>query len=243
MKAFKITLILSLAILVLGVCIFEFKKQTDLNPQIELVTNKEWSLSSAQLKEFEKINQAFISQIGLGNFVTEFSNIFKSLSKLSFVEDARWAWDYKRPLKIKAIISKPKALMFKNNDWYLVNDKGLVLKKVSLSETLDLPIFRSDELLRNDFLRENSFAILSAFDSDGSKIPMSAVSEIGKDKKGIYLILSEGYKVYMSDKKTAVQIERLSNVINYLKKENIHPEFIDTRLVQKILVRPLVKKD
>lgn len=242
MKALKVAFILTLAVAVVGVCAFEFYKHMDLKPQVELVKNKDWSLTTQQQKEFEKINQAFSSSLKFKNFVTEFSSVFKALSNLSFIEDARWAWDHNQPLKIKAIVSRPKAMMFKNNDWFLVNEKGTVLKKVGIDQTLDLPIFMSEQLLKNENLREKSFKILMAFD-DSTSIPLSAVSEISIDPRGISFLLSEGYKVYMSDKNPATQIERVSNVISYLKREKINAEFIDSQSIQKILVRPKTKKD
>lgn len=242
MKAIKVAFILTLTVTVVGVCVFEFYKHMDLKPQVELVKNKDWSLTTQQQKEFEKINQAFTSGLKVKNFVTEFSSVFRALSNLSFIEDARWAWDHNQPLKIKAIVSKPKAMMFKNNDWFLVNEKGIVLKKVGISQTLDLPIFMSEQLLKNEDLREKSFKILRAFDTS-TTIPLSAVSEIGIDPRGISFLLSEGYKVYMSDKNPATQIERVSNVISYLKREKINTEFIDSQSIRKILVRPKTKKD
>ncbi len=241
MRFFKNTFILVLSFGILMVVFLEFRKQTDLKPKIELVANKDWHLTQAQVQEFEKINMNFSNQASIGNFVTEFTSVFKSLSKLYFLEDARWAWDHNHPLKIKAYVSQPKFMMFKNNYWFLVNQKGDVLRKVSQSQTLDLPIFRSESLLKNKDLKLKSFKILAAFEDSNSSIPLSAVSEVNSDSRGISVILSEGFKVYLSDKNTDRQINRVSNVIAFLKKENISPEFIDAQLAQKILVRPQVK--
>lgn len=242
MKALKLVFTLSLAIFVAGFCVYEFGKHMDLKPQVELVQNKDWSLTSKQLKDFEAINQAFSSSLKIKNFVKEFSNVFRMLSELTFIEDARWAWDHRQPLKIKAIVAQPRAMMFHRNEWFLINEKGQVLKKVDISQTLDLPIFMSETLLNNPELREKSFKILEAFEAS-PLIPLKAVSEISADPRGISFLLSEGYKVYMSDKKPATQIERVSNVIAYLKREKINVEFIDSQSIQKILVRPKSKKD
>ena len=243
MKTFKVSLIFLLTFLVLGVCFFEFRKQMDLRPQIELVSRKDWTLTPRQVKDFEKINQAFSSSVSLKTAVTEFSSIFKSLSGLDFIDDARWSWDHSRPFKIKAYVSAPKAMMFKHGEWFLVNEKGTILKKVPSNQTLDLPIFTEESLVKDVKLREKCFKILAAFESSSSSIPVSAVSEISKDRRGINFHLSEGFKVYISDKNPETQIERVSNVIAYLKRERINVEFIDAQSVQKILVRPKIKKD
>lgn len=238
MRAFKISLILGLTFTVLTVCFFEFKKQMDLKPQIELVESKHWSLTKKQMLEFEKINQDFASKAQIKTFVPKFTNVFSSLSHLAFIEDARWAWDHNHPFKIKAFVAKPKAMMFKNGEWYLVNEKGEVLRHVEANKALDLPIFRTDQLLKNEELRNQTFNIFKVFDSPESPIPLSAVSEISVDQRGISFLLSEGFKVYISDNDPETQIERTSNVIAYLKKEKIEVEFIDAQSIQKILVRP-----
>jgi hypothetical protein len=243
MKAFKVTLIFLLTFLVLGLCFFEFRKQMDLQPQIELITQKDWTLTPRQRTDFEKINQAFSSSASLKTFVTEFSSVFKMLSELDFIDDARWSWDHNHPFKIKAYVSTPKAMMFKRNEWFLVNEKWALLKKVTPNQTLDLPIFTDEILVKDEKLRNTCFKILASFESKESSIPVSAVSEISKDRRGISFHLSEGFKVYISDKNPDTQIERVSNVIAYLKREKINVEFIDAQSVQKILVRPKNKKD
>lgn len=243
MKTVKRIFILSLTLLVLGICGFEIKRNMNLEPKVELVASEQWSLTPQQLKEFENINRSFTSGMTPKNFVSEFSSIFNKLSNLTFLEDARWAWDHKEPLKIKAYVSEPKFMMFKYNQWYLINKKGNVLRKVNQSQTLDLPILRSEDLFKNQKLKDKTIKILQAFESADSPIPISAVSDLNVDARGISVLLSEGFKVYLSDKNTDTQIQRISNVIAYLKKENINPEFIDAQHVQKILVRPKAKKD
>ncbi len=242
MKTFKTFVILTMTVLVLGVCALELKKNVDLRPKIELIQTQNWSLTKEQVKQFEALNQSLRSELTIKTFVSEFSNIFSKLSKLTFIDDARWAWDHQQPLKIKAYVTEPKAMLFKNNDWYLISDKGQILKKVATHQTLDLPIFTAEALLLDKQLRAQSFAILQAFEAPNSTIPLSAVSEISQDARGLFVRLSEGFKVYISDKNPTLQIERVNNVLSYLKKENIQVEFIDAQSVQKVLVRPKPKK-
>ena len=241
MKALKTFLILGLTFLVLGVCGLELKKNVDFSPKIELVPPKSWSLTEQQMQQFEKLNQGFAADVSAKTFVTKITNIFNSLSELSFISDARWAWDHQEPLKIKAYVAQPKAMMFKKNEWYLISDKGAILKKVSADQTLDLPIFTAESLVLDDKKRAQSFKILQAFESSTSRIPITAVSEVSTDARGIFVLLSEGYKVYVSDNNPTLQIDRVSNVLAYLKREKINVEFIDARSVQKILVRPKTK--
>lgn len=215
----------------------------DFQPKIELIAQENWNLTSRQLKELEAINKSFAASLSPKTFVAEFASVFRVLLDLPFVEDARWAWDHQQPFKINAYISKPKAMMYKKNQWYLVNKKGAVLRQVSSRQTLDLPIFTSEILLTNQDFRENCFSILAAFDSPNSTIGLKAVSEVAHDKRGISVLLSEGYKVYMSGNDTPTQIKRVSNVIAYLKREKISVEFIDSQALHKILVRPMTKKD
>lgn len=243
MKIIRALLIFGMTVLVLSICIFELRHSMILKPKIELVPQSQWSLTKSQINEFEKINQSFSAGLSYKNFVTEFSSVFNKLSRLSFLEDARWAWDHKEPFKIKAYVSSPKVMMFKHNQWFLISDKGIVLRQIDQSQTLDLPILRSELLYKNEDLKLKSFKILSAFEAKDSPIPLSAISDVDLDSRGISVLLSEGFKVYLSDKNTDTQIRRLSNVIAYLKKENINPEFIDAQSVQKILVRPKSKKD
>ncbi len=243
MKLIKRILILGLTLLVFAICGFEIKKTMSLEPKVELVAHDQWSLTPQQLKEFERISQSFSGSLSSKNFVSEFSSIFNKLSDLNFLEDARWAWDHKEPFKIKAYLSEPKFMMFKYNQWYLINKKGAVLRKVGQSQTLDLPILRSEDLFKNEKIKGKTIKILQAFEHADSPIPISAVSDLNIDARGISVLLSEGFKVYLSDMNTDTQIQRISNVIAYLKKENITPEFIDAQHVQKILVRPKAKKD
>lgn len=243
MKRLKTFLIVSMTFLVLGVCALELKRNVDFKPNIELVPPKTWSLTSEQKKQFESLNQGFAAGLHFKSFVSDFSNIFNSLTKLPFIDDARWAWDHHQPFKIKAYVAQPKAMMFKHNEWYLISEKGSVLKKVSADLTLDLPIFTAESLLLDKRLREKSFNILNSFESKESPIPLAAVSEISTDARGIFVRLSEGYKVYLSDKNPTLQIQRVSNVLAYLKREKINVEFIDAQSIQKILVRPKSKKD
>lgn len=243
MKTFKTLLIFGFSFFVLSLCFWQLKKDMNLEPKIEVIAPKDWSLTTDQIKKLQALNESFASSLSLKNFVSEFTSVFRALSSLPFVEDARWAWDHQQPFKIKAYVSSPKAMMYKKNQWYLISEKGNILRKVATDQTLDLPIFTSESLLKNNSLREECFRILSAFDSSDSTVPLKAVSEISSDKRGISFVLSEGYKVYMSDKNTVVQIKRVSNVIAYLKREKINVEFIDSQTPQKILVRPRLRKD
>lgn len=242
MRAFKKYTLLFISVFIVTLLFVEFKNQTFQKPQVQLISSPKWSLSSSQIQEFEAIKSHLISQYSVLSLLFQTPKLFDKIKALDFIENVYWSWSFSHPIQIKAQVAQPSALYFENQIWFLVDKKGKLLKKVSSSQTLDLPIFKSKELLEDPILRSQSFKILEAFKSKESPIKDYMVSEIHKDKRGIFVILSEGYRVYLSSKNLITQLRRVKEVLDYVKIKALEVEFIDAQLVKKVLVRPQKRK-
>lgn len=241
MKFFRYYILVFATLFVVGLSVLEFKNQADLKPEIVLIKSKDWTLVKSQEKQFLRIQETYANEASLFTFVFNFKKVFSALHDLSFIEQANWSWNFAEPLKIKAYMAQPKALFFKNQNWFLIDKDGEILKKLSAAQTLDLPIFRSEKILKDSKLLAKSFKILNEFEKQKTLKNLAVVSEVDLDSRGVFVLLSLGYKIYIDENQTTLQLQRLLEVLNYIEQNKILTEFIDTRLVKKILVRPKKK--
>lgn len=241
MKILKYNFLGLVLLFIFALLFIEAKNQSMLEPKYKLVENASWTLGESQKQEFEKLVTQLNTDASFFTFLKGYSQQLQQLKALPFIQSASIRWNLNEPVRIEAVTSEIKAMMFHDNKWYLISPTGEILKSVNKNQTLDLPIISSKKILEDPVLKKKTFQIFDALEKSETILTLKQVSEVSVDKRGLYFIFSPGHRVYMSEENFTSQNQRLSEVFKYLETKKIDVEFVDSQFKNKILVRPMKK--
>lgn len=119
-----------------------------------------------------------------------------------------------------------------------VSFEGSLLPTESNQSTPDVPFFRGKELLNELALRQRAIEILQNLPGEG-ELRRNTVSEMYyEEKEGFVLIMTGGgVKLYLGQKSSPERIDRVNQVLNYLRIHNKSVASLDARFRSKVLVR------
>lgn len=123
-------------------------------------------------------------------------------------------------------------------EFYPVNVKADILKKITSVQAPSVAILRGEQFLKNKKTREGAVSILQSLPKDG-KLQSAQIAEVGYDKKDGYWVtlLQSDMKIKYGEDQFELKSNRVSEVIDYLENRDLKARVIDANLSKKVLVR------
>ena len=140
-----------------------------------------------------------------------------------------------KPQKILALAVDHKAIAFP----LALNGSTLDPSPITLAPLAPILRYSKQSLLENTKIRKALADMLSHLPDKGY-LSLQKIDEITIEENQVYLhLLKEQIKIQLGKDNIPIKIARVSQVLKYLKSQDITSRIIDADFYQKVLVRPL----
>lgn len=189
--------------------------------------------------EIEKIQENLNRYKGMSLWSVPLNKISDQLAKEEWIESSRLtrAWPQRlqitlRPLEIKMLYIN------QQGQFQPVVKEGEVLASIPANLAPDVALLQGSEFAKNQELRKKAVKVLEELPAEGlfSKRNISEMSYNSKDGFWISMMTSN-MKVKLGEDQIALKSRRVSQVMDYLNKNNVNAKVIDANLSKKVLVR------
>jgi cell division protein FtsQ len=180
---------------------------------------------------------------GQSIWALDVKTLAEQMRKKDWIESVQIQRDWPNRLEISIQPKEFGALFIKTNgDVHPMGMNGEIFNSTSLAKAPDLPVIRGSQFEQKKDLRIQALKLLKSLPSQGS-FSKKTISEIGyDDKEGFWLsVLPSKISVKMGFDSDPSREERVSQVIDYLDRNNIQGRVIDANFAKKVLVK--LRKD
>lgn len=140
-------------------------------------------------------------------------------------------------LKLSIHAKKWLAVVLWQHKMNIVSNDCSILPAISPKVSPNLPILRGQEFLQNEELRGKACETLKSLPANGL-LSLESVSEVNKDKLGIYLSLGNSQtKIRLGDEPNVLQVARVQKVLEYLEEKGMKAQNITASFKSKVVVK------
>lgn len=240
MKAFAKGLALLTLVVLLGAGVALFVKENLMSlesVQVRLAKD------SGQTHLFERIqkdlDKQFVQYKGQPLYDVSLSEMMDLIEKDRRVATASLRRTFPNQITVEISPRRPLALLLGlDGKFHPVASDASLLPSMSVNASSDLPVLRGLSFFKSRGDRMKIVEILDTLPLDG-EFSQSTISEIRMNRaKEVTLFLSEsGQRVLIGKSLDKGQVERVEQVLKYLRSRSIKGRVIDARFSKKVVVR------